>query len=259
LERRWYKNNFLFHSNLAAEDTDEARNTPAGNHWTLGVQFIRSNESVLSNGTTVPVVFLPTGEIDFTRTSTDDLSTLNTILSPTISLLDELASASGVELDFWRLINWIYVNAYWTILSNLGQYSPTLYYDTVDSDTRVTIPDFSTAIQYPSTNNIFVNNSLYDVYSTFTLYTVFPLLGVSTSPAGVAPLDASNGLAFNETVFRASYFCTVRTLKSPFVAIVSVLVAEYAFIHGAYSLFMLLAARYQKRKISDGMHLVLLD
>jgi len=175
---------FLFETNLATEVTDEAHNTPAGDHWTLSVQFIRSNESLLSDGINIPIVFLPTGEIDFTRTSADNLSIVNAILSPTISLLQDMASESDVELDFWRLINWLYVESYWIMLTAFGQYSPTIYDNTPDS----LAPNFSTALSYPPTNNIFVNNTLYEIYSEFTLNTVLPLVGMHPLSARVAPL-----------------------------------------------------------------------
>src|SRR5215475_5849909 len=89
----------------------------------------------VTNGTT-PVGFLPSGDVDLTRTIAGNL---NVVLP---------ALAQSDVLQFWKLINWIFVSLYWTSLYDLGQISPTSY----ATDTPMAIPP---------TYNIFVNPDLF--------------------------------------------------------------------------------------------------
>src|SRR5579859_2355812 len=110
---------------LTVDYINDAPNTPAADHWTLSFQYIFSNESMLSHD--LQVVFLPTGEVDMTQTSAADWAMVNRILSPTIALIRLGGIAQGVDLDFWTLINWLFVSSYWSVLANLGQDRPTIY------------------------------------------------------------------------------------------------------------------------------------
>src|SRR5205814_544866 len=135
------------------------------------------------------------------------------------------------------------------VIVDFGLYSPTTYMADENSPAYV---DFSTGTLLPSTNNIFVNGTLYGTYSQFMLETVMPLLSLPLPSGDIAPLDNENRLVLSEVAFAKSYFCNVRQLKSPLVALVSILVGEYAFIHGGYWLFIFMATWYQKRRVLNG-------
>ena len=190
--------------------------------------------------------FLPTGEIDFLGTSPGDLMAVNEIMLPVMRALQNTSDIIGLDLDLWKIINWFVVSSYWTILADLGQISPTY---TPLSSRLYNRDDLSTAIRHPSTNNIFANETLFNIYSDHLLSTVLPLLNI---PAPRAGLNNQNRSISQYRTFKRSYSCTVRKWKSPLSAVVSILVAEYAFLRGAYSLFMFVAAWYQKRKMQDG-------
>jgi hypothetical protein len=220
-------------------------NTMANDYWSLQLGFSRENETTES---TMSITFRVTGEIDFEMTSSNDFDTANTILSPTIDLLQSASAAASIQLDFWELINWLYVSFYWTLLADLGQTSPTTHNPFSGTAEHY----FSQAMKHPSTNNIFVNNSLFSQYSLYMTNTVMPLLGMPSVLTEFAPLTEQNQLEPVATTFARSYSCTLRTLRSPLTALVSVLVAEYAFLQGAYSLFLFVAGWYQKKRVRGG-------
>jgi hypothetical protein len=225
-----------------------AHNTPANEQWTLSVEYTPENET---SPLTAMINFLPTGEIDLVGTSPGDLLAVDEILLPAIRALQDVSVVTGLDLDIWKIINWFVVSSYWTILADLGQISPTTY--TPLSSPLYNRDDLSTAIRHPSTNNIFVNETLFNIYSDYLINSILPLLNITAPRAGFAPLDDQNRLISQDTTFKRSYSCTVRKWKSPLPAIVSILVAEYAFLRGAYSLFIFLAAWYQKRKMREGI------
>ncbi len=142
---------------------------------------------------------------------------------------------------------------YWTLLADLGQIYPTTY----AAGNSVAILDntvaLSTATGQSSANNIFVNNTLFTMYSEYLRETVLPLLDIPLPSAPFAPLNEDNRLHEVEMTFFQSYSCTIRQLKSPLGVLVSVVVADYAFIKGAYSIFMFCAAWLQKRKYRESM------
>jgi hypothetical protein len=183
-------------------------NTMANDYWSLQLGFSRENETTES---TMSITFRVTGEIDFEMTSSNDFDTANTILSPTIDLLQSASAAASIQLDFWELINWLYVSFYWTLLADLGQTSPTTHNPFSGTAEHY----FSQAIKHSSTNNIFVNNSLFSQYSLYMTNTVMPLLGMPSVLTEFAPLTEQNQLEPVPTTFARSYSCTMRTLRSP--------------------------------------------
>lgn len=84
----------------------------------------------------IPITFLATGEIDLTRTSLQNLTMANTLLAPTISILELVTS--GSSLEFWELANWVLVSYYWLYMTDLGQTAPT-YYTHLPDPFRVTV------------------------------------------------------------------------------------------------------------------------
>jgi hypothetical protein len=222
-------------------------NTPAGEFWTIYLIFSYQNDS-LGREHWIPITFLPTGEIDGTQTTPGNLSLANTILAP----LNETLLGLDPNFDLWRAMNWLYVSLYWLILINFGQVVPTTYtYSTIAfEETLIPIPDLTIPpTSYNSTNNIFINESLFEIYYTYLKTRILPIVNVSLPV--FSPLDDTYGLEPVQTTFQRTYSCLARQWKGPFVGIVSVLAADYAFFFGVYSAAMWFAAMLQKRQ-SDG-------
>lgn len=108
--------------NLTSNDVLPTNNTPAGDYWTLWLIYEPQN-STPPMEYAIPITFLPTGEIDTTRTSEQDMSRANSILAPTIQILQSVIPG----FDFWKLANWIFVSWYWMILYDFGQIGPTVH------------------------------------------------------------------------------------------------------------------------------------
>jgi hypothetical protein len=86
---------------------------------------------------------------------------------------------------------------------------------------------------------------------------IIPLLDPLTENYPPVPLfsnlSAENSLQEQDSTFTLSYSCVQRTINKPALAfIVSVSVADYAFIMGAYNLVIIVAGGIQKRKRKDG-------
>ena len=232
----------------AIGNEEGAHNTPANDHWSLTLEFSQNTQTLLDelSHPSLEIVFLPTGAVDLDRTPVGNLTAANVILAPTISIVQRAASAKGFEIDFWKLLNWLYVTAYWISLAGFGEVAPTTAIPIDYSYER----NFSTSIRHPTQNNVFLNRTLYEIYTNFMTRTVIPLVDFPLPAKGIASLDDAEhveSLIVVETSFARSYFCKVRRLKTPFVAIVSIAVAEYAFMNAGYKAFMLIATWYQKR------------
>jgi hypothetical protein len=192
-------------------------NTPAGNQWTLQFQYIQTYGS-LSTISNVPVTFLSTGAVDFTQTSTQDWETINELLAPLILVTKVAGSIYGVNWNFWQLINWWFVGLYWRIFVDLGQDSVTIYPPSTPLGRGFYPPDFSQATYYPPNNNIFVNNTLFSIYSYILRNQIFPLFNPSynrTSISTFSPLDDENRFTQVNTSFQRSYSCVARKWKTP--------------------------------------------
>jgi hypothetical protein len=154
-------------------------------------------------------------------------------------------------VDFWKLINWLIVSAHWGILADLGQTSPTTY---MGGPVNAILPhwtfQFANPIQLSQMNNIFVNETLF-MYYVDVMKEILQFFDVPYN-ATFSPLNDANRLEPREMTFRRSYICNERRMKSPISATTSILIAEYAFLIGGYSLFIFVAAYYQKRKAGEG-------
>src|SRR5271163_4134584 len=119
------------------------------------------------------ITFLPTGKVDTTLTPTSNLTLANAILSPTIQTITNLAANRRIpNFDFWELMNWMFVSHYWTLLLDFGQVAPsTFLYDASGN-----LVNYG-PVQYAPTNNIFVNETLFETYSTYLQSTVLQLFG----------------------------------------------------------------------------------
>jgi hypothetical protein len=211
-------------------------NTPANDHWE--VKLASTLSSALGANATY-ITFLPDGSIDRTRTLQTDIDNANSLLAPAISSLQ----AQTIHMfEFWELINWLFVSFYWTALFDLGQIAPT-------------IPDAQ--MTFLPTNNLFINQTLFTIYSSYLRNTIFPLLGPAYSQiAQFSNLTAENSLQAEDKTFVRSYSCVERVLKQPVSFIISVIVADYALIMGAYAFAIFVAGAVQKRRRQDGEFLI---
>jgi hypothetical protein len=197
----------------------------------------------------LPIVFLPTGEIDLNLTSATDLATANEILAPTINFL---RVETGLDdFNIWPIINWVFVSYYWLALADLGQIAPIYYDDTISG-----LPNFTSILKLPSTNNIFTNVTLFGVYSDLLRDLIFPFVvaasGLPITLPEFLPLDGNNTLQLGSTSLSRSYSCQKRQAKWWGTAVISVIAAEYAIIVGGYSIFIWLGKLYQEGKDKNG-------
>jgi hypothetical protein len=223
-------------SSLIIIDTDSQGrpNTPANDHWELQL-FSRPVNDLDTN--TTYITFLSNGSIDLSRTAQSDIDSANHLFAPMIS---SLQAGTNQTLDFWRLINFAFVSRYWTVLSDLGQISPT-----ISDATGPPTP-------FPSTNNIFINPNLFSIYSSYLRDTVVPLVSPGSSIPQFDALTDQNSLKAKDQMFIRSYTCTERVLKTPLSLIISVFVADFTLITGAYNLTILIAMWIHKRRRRDG-------
>ena len=118
-------------------------------------------------------------------------------------------------IQFWKLVNWIFVSLYWTILYDVGQISPLTPADN---------PDF-----LPSTNNIFINASLFKTYSSFLNDTILPKLR-QEHLQDFKPISDTNQLKPRNTTFLRSYSCQKKQWKEPLNAALSIMAAWYTLL-----------------------------
>jgi hypothetical protein len=229
---------FWSHSDI--DSSQVSINSPANDHWTLYIQYTtyQSNET---SGKTLSITFdTTTGEIDLTRTLTADLLNANTLVKPTLSILG-IPDAT----IFWQLVSWVIVGYYWTILNDLGQTSPTIYAPIPPQP----LPNwyqlnFSQATSLPSTNNIFVNETLFQVYSKFLNDTILPK--VNLSRPNFTSISSENRLQPRIVTFVRSYTCQVRQWKSVFEATISIIQSIYVLSMTPFTIVVSLSSIVQK-------------
>jgi hypothetical protein len=211
------------------------------------VFYILQNATIPYVEIAIPIVFLPTGEIDFTRTKASDYLLVNNILQPTIALLQ-------ADIDIWTLINWAFVSFYWSILADLGQIAPTTYYlSNIVEGSPVGVANTSQPqTSFPPTNNIFVNETLFDLYQSYLRNTLDPSTPSYSLPS-FSSLNNGNQLQPVETIFIRSYSCLQRQWKGVFSAIISVIVADYALFFGPYHFYIWFSGWLRKRRDKEGM------
>ena len=193
----------------------------------------------------VEVTFLPTGEIDMTSNpyAAENISLAGSLLAPGFAGLQSLTPT--LTIDFLKQANWGFVSAYWLALYDFGQLVPMTYEYTTSS------VNFSSPITYSSSNNIFLNDTLFQIYSSYLRDDMMPLLR-EYLPSGplpeFLPLDESNRLEPRTSTLLKSYSCTERQRKGWFSFIFSVLAADYGLIAGGYAILIYVAGLKQKRK-----------
>lgn len=217
-------------------------NSIAGNFWSLYLIYTYENEV---QPKTTSITFLPTGEIDLTRTSPEDLNLANSVIAPTLQYMQ--TATQNETFDIWTFLNFLVVSYYWVFLADFGHVAPTSYQLTPDGDNDFSQPGFL----YPTTNNLFINETLFEIYGNYLRTVILPFLQLSapnlTLPAFL-PITASNSLQPIDAAIIRSYTCLERQLKGWGSAIISVLVADYALIGGPYKLLILILGWIQKRR-----------
>jgi hypothetical protein len=138
-------------------------NTPAGYYWTLFIG-VTSTETY-GYETPYPISFLPTGKIDAIHTLPEILRNVTLILEPTIMLMQHISGDPAFNI--WKLLNFVFVSYYWLLLRDLGEIAPTAYNFSISDSPQTTI--------FPSTNNVFINETLFHIYSEYILNTIIPL------------------------------------------------------------------------------------
>jgi len=194
-------------------------NAPAYDFWTLNV-------TRGSNITALQIVFLADGTVDLTRTDPRNLAEANTIIP-----------AGTNNVTFWQTVNWLYVSLYWTTLIDFGQYVPWLINTT-------------TGYGYlaPPTNNIFLNNTLLQLYSNFYNTELSPFLGgYSLTIPEYTDLLIDPGVPIPTTFFQ-SYSCSKLVPKSTLTIIITLAVGCYTFIWGGYGFAKFVIASCHKRR-----------
>jgi hypothetical protein len=215
-------------------------NTPADDLWTLYIGYTPSGSVT---GSLLAITFLPTGEID-NSTSAQNLTAANHLLAPTINLMREVTGDPA--FDIYKYLNWLLVSLFWIMLYDLGQTAPTYY-----EFPRSGIVDLSSPVFYSSSNNVFVNDSLFKIYSSYLNNTIIPFLGKFNGGYVLPqflPLNDSNTLEPTNMSFLRSYSCFQSQLKGGLSVTISVLVADYAFIAGAYTLVVFCAGWWHRKQ-----------
>lgn len=224
-------------------------NTPAAGRWSLVVRSIPELDGIEN---ITEIGFLPTGDIDRTQTSNATENIMNTLLEPLISTATSLAQQRGVvDFDFWRFVNFIFVSQYWITLLSLGQIQTTIYNSSQNG--LLLNNDMSTAHALDSTYNIFINSTLYGIYSSYLSTTVLPLLGFpSLSFARLSDTNTLEPLMPRPTTFLRSYTCQVRQRKDNFTAIFAMLTTIYVFTAGPFHFFIFVASFCRTRNNPEG-------
>jgi len=210
--------------------------------WTL---YLKYSSVGNSNQTTLQISFLPTGEIDYTRTSSSDLISATSLISPIIAQL-------GPNIDPWKFLNWFVVSFYWLFLLDVGQSFPTTYTTKPQDIVVLEIPNFLSPVTHTSRNNILLNSTLRQGYATFMNDSILPFLNLSH----IAPFQPIEGQDLSmipgQRTFVRSYDCVFRQLRQGFSAFIQVLIADYVLLAGGFKVFCIIARMMQKRTAIDG-------
>ena len=215
------------------------------NSWTL-VFF----SSSLTEPNASYIAYLPTGEIDFSQTPLSDIAAINKTLAPSITIANSLAVNAGVmDFDFYRFINWIFVVHYWALLLEFGQVAPT----TFNYNSTLNQLIFNENTPYSSANNIFVNTTLFQIYSDYLRDTILPLLGSSfQSLPAFMPLTPENQMNASVVTLNVLYSCTDLALKSGIELVISLLVADWAFVNAFLAIALIAGKWLETRRTQDG-------
>lgn len=207
--------------------------SPANGSWELTL-FTTPLNAVDPNA--VYITFLPNSSVDTALTDESNLTFAKDVLSWAQT---GLHNRTNVTVEILELVNWLFVSIYWTMFIDLGQVSPT-----------ITTPDGDITI--PTTNNIFANPDLFNIYSSYLNDTVIPIVFGTSAIFPQFELPSNiNSLNVSKTTFIRSYACNQRKWKSRLERVVSVILADYALIGLPYAIAVFFAVAIQKRVRSD--------
>lgn len=146
---------------------------------------------------------------------------------------------------------------YWVFLYNFGEIAPTTYgYAPLPPGSDFAAfgsPNFSRPIHYTPTNNIFYNETLFSFYLDYlqnTLLPLNPVLGsyvTATSLPSFLPIQDGNRIQPISVSIATTYYCTVTQLKGWVSLLISVVVADWALITGAYTFFVWIGSWHRLR------------
>jgi hypothetical protein len=192
------------------------------------------------------ITFLPTGQVDNSTTPASNLSVANQILAPTIQDITRLADTANIaNFDFWELMNWLFVSHYWALLLDFGQVSPS----TFQYDAAGDVVNYG-PVRYPSTNNIFVNDTLFNVYAEYLQTTILPLFKYHLPE--FSQLNNTNQINATDVELKLLYSCTDLQLKSSEGLVISIIVADWALITSLYAIALFIGGWWTQRKSEDG-------
>ena len=192
----------------------------------------------------VPLTFRPTGDIDTTKTPLTNIQRANTLLDPTIKIMRTVTT--NVTFDVWKFINWIMVSHYWLYLYDFGQLAPVGF-----ASNGQYLPKLYEPFEYSESNNIFFNDTLFKIYSSYLQDIIIPVISRYETTVGrpeFLSLGDNNRLVPIDVSFLRRYSCVERRMKGWLSVAISVLIAEYTFIFGAYSCVKLVCGWIQERK-----------
>jgi len=219
--------------------------------WSLDFSFYEINNSTEG---TYTVRFFANGTLD----NTSDVASATKLLQPTFQLIQ--AAGHGARIDFWEVINWYFVSLYWTFLYQFGDISPTIYsqINVPNLSVNGTIgingmgyPNFSDPITFPPTNNIFWNETLFEIYSHYLRTILAPLFPTfnpdfSLDLPPFLPLNDSNRIQRSPTTIFTSYQCNQLQLKGRASATISILVAIGSLWMSGFAILLLLLQLLEK-------------
>lgn len=137
-------------------------------------------------------------------------------------------------------MNWMFVSHYWMLLLDFGQVSPS----TFDYNSLGVFVNYG-PIRYPTTYNIFVNESLFEIYSSYLRDTILPLFGYQLPQFDA--LNSTNHMNESEVSLKLLYSCTDLQLKSSEGLVISVIVADWAMITSVYAIALFMGAWWMQR------------
>jgi hypothetical protein len=202
--------------------------------------YVLSNNSTSNAAQPTPTIlrFLATGEMDTStppnRKEIWDITNASRILAPAMKV-------SGLDgLKFWELIGRTFSMFYWLYLADFGQVSAI-----ANRFSDVSRSDGQGSIVYPATNNIFVNQSLYQNYFEYIQGGQFPFNSKPLNHLNESPVPPLQSMP---VTFLQSYSCQRLELKSAISLLISIITADYPFLVLGYTLSMWVASKLEKRR-----------
>jgi hypothetical protein len=197
-----------------------------GGGWELDVWLTKSNETfAVSPGS---VSYSPDGSP----------------LNGSAAALPPCFVETGNCTQFWLSLGAVFDSLYWLYLADFGQISPTAY---LLGEGEL----FLNATLLPSSNNPFVNSTLYE-HIVNNLNGLAEWLTGNELQINVPVFNQSNGTfplkQDDSVVLYQNYYCQQRQLKGPINLLLNVIAADYALIAGAYNFVILIGALIEKRR-----------